>query len=315
MGDRRTGHLAVVTGSAPGNGPGIAKAMMVVVVGIILAVAARARAQPAPADPAATPPPPTDATATAPPPAVVEANPLAEAQLEQVRKEIAAAPKLFEFNGYLRSGIRHQRQGRDQDRVPGTRRVQQVPPRQRDRDLRRVRARHELDQSRSQRYVVQDRGQAGDRRAAQLHVRRPQRDRDPRGLRRGRPRDRLAPGDDVLGGPAVLSPARRPHHRLLLQRHERLRRRISGPQDRRDDQAIDRLPGRLRSPGDGGDAGRRPADQEHDRHPGVRHPARARQPRAVADPHDRGRRDPARRHRARRGSTAGSAAACSTSCR
>lgn len=101
MGDRKNGDMAVVTGTRPGNGPGIAKAMT---VGLILVVAARVRAQPAPADPAAAPPPPTDAAVTAPPPAVVEANPLADSQLEQVRKEIAAAPKLLEFHGYLRAG-------------------------------------------------------------------------------------------------------------------------------------------------------------------------------------------------------------------
>jgi maltoporin len=83
-----------------------------VAVGVALAAsAARAHAQTAPADPAVS----------APPPAVVEANPLAENQLEQVRKELAAAPKLIEWHGYLRSGFGVNVKGGDQDafQAPG----------------------------------------------------------------------------------------------------------------------------------------------------------------------------------------------------
>jgi maltoporin len=78
--------------------------MTIGLVFVLLVGAGQARAQTAPADPAATAPTPADATAAPPPPAVAEANPLAESQLEQVRKAIAAAPKLFEFHGYVRSG-------------------------------------------------------------------------------------------------------------------------------------------------------------------------------------------------------------------
>ncbi|HEY6176973.1 MAG TPA: carbohydrate porin [Kofleriaceae bacterium] len=91
-------------------------------VGLALATAAGlARAQAAPADPAAAAPPDPAPAVTPPPPAVVEANPLAERQLEQVRKEIAAAPKLIEFHGYLRSGFGVNSKGGDQDafQAPG----------------------------------------------------------------------------------------------------------------------------------------------------------------------------------------------------
>jgi maltoporin len=88
---------------------------------VLTAAAGQARAQTAAADPAATAPPPADAAVTAPPPAVVEANPLAGSQLEQVRKEIAAAPKLVEFHGYLRSGTGINAKGGTQDafQAPG----------------------------------------------------------------------------------------------------------------------------------------------------------------------------------------------------
>ena len=84
---------------------------------LALAVAGQVRAQPAlPPDPATGTPP--DA---APPPQVAESNPLAEKQLEQVRKEIAAAPKLIEFHGYVRAGFGINSKGGDQDafQAPG----------------------------------------------------------------------------------------------------------------------------------------------------------------------------------------------------
>ncbi|HET7499851.1 MAG TPA: carbohydrate porin [Kofleriaceae bacterium] len=67
-------------------------------------------AEPAPAAPAAPAEPPP----AAPPPAVVEASPLAAQQLEQVRREIVAAPKLIEFHGYVRSGFGVNSAGGDQ---------------------------------------------------------------------------------------------------------------------------------------------------------------------------------------------------------
>lgn len=99
MDDRRSGAAAVITLA-------------------LVAVAAPARAQTAPADPAD---PPATASPSAPPSAVVEANPLAESQLEQIRKEIAAAPKLIEWHGYLRSGFGVNAKGGDQDafQAPG----------------------------------------------------------------------------------------------------------------------------------------------------------------------------------------------------
>lgn len=45
---------------------------------------------------------------------MAEASPLAAQQLEQVRREIAAAPKLIEFHGYLRSGFGVNSSGGDQ---------------------------------------------------------------------------------------------------------------------------------------------------------------------------------------------------------
>jgi maltoporin len=52
---------------------------------------------------------------------VVEASPLAAQQLDQVRREIASAPKVFEFNGYIRSGFGINVKGGDQDafQAPG----------------------------------------------------------------------------------------------------------------------------------------------------------------------------------------------------
>src|SRR5512140_724512 len=68
-----------------------------------------AQATPAPAPVAPTPTPP-DTAAPAPAPAappqpVVEGNPLAEQQLEQVRQMVSGMPKLIEPNGYIRAGI------------------------------------------------------------------------------------------------------------------------------------------------------------------------------------------------------------------
>jgi maltoporin len=89
----------------------------VLTVGFTLAVAGQAHAQTAPADS----PAPADNPPGAPAPAVAEANPLAASQLEQVRKEIAAAPKLIEFHGYVRAGFGVNSKGGDQDpfQAPG----------------------------------------------------------------------------------------------------------------------------------------------------------------------------------------------------
>jgi len=108
MDDPRNGGTVVVTGMGSSTGAGWLPraAWSATAIGLaLLAAAAPARAQNAPADPAETAPPPADPGTAAPPPALVEANPLAESQLEQVRKAIAAAPRPFEWHGYLRSGI------------------------------------------------------------------------------------------------------------------------------------------------------------------------------------------------------------------
>jgi maltoporin len=83
-------------------------------IGLPIAIAlsaGRAHAQ------AAEPAPP----ATPPPQAVAEASPLAEQQLEQIRKMVSAMPKLFEFDGYFRSGFGINAKGGDQDafQAPG----------------------------------------------------------------------------------------------------------------------------------------------------------------------------------------------------
>jgi maltoporin len=80
---------------------------------IVLALTAgRAHAQGA-AEPAPAP--------TPPPEAVASGNPLAEQQLEQIRKMVMAMPKLFEFDGYVRSGFGVNAKGGDQDpfQAPG----------------------------------------------------------------------------------------------------------------------------------------------------------------------------------------------------
>lgn len=79
---------------------------------------AHAQAQPAPAP---APAPAEPAPPATPPPAVVEANPLAEQQLEQIRKMVQAMPRIFEFDGYLRSGFGINAKGGDQDpfQAPG----------------------------------------------------------------------------------------------------------------------------------------------------------------------------------------------------
>jgi len=58
---------------------------------------------------------PAPAAVQAPPQAVVDGNPLAEQQLEQIRKMVAAMPKLFEYDGYFRSGFGINVKGGDQD--------------------------------------------------------------------------------------------------------------------------------------------------------------------------------------------------------
>lgn len=62
----------------------------------------------------------TEPPAPAPTPAV-EGNPLAEPQLEQVRKMVTAMPKLFEYDGYVRTGFGINAKGGDQDpfQAPG----------------------------------------------------------------------------------------------------------------------------------------------------------------------------------------------------
>src|SRR5689334_16842133 len=64
---------------------------------------------------------PADAPPTPPPAAVEAANPLAEQQLEQIRKMVQAMPKLFEFDGYVRSGFAVNAKGGDADafQAPG----------------------------------------------------------------------------------------------------------------------------------------------------------------------------------------------------
>jgi maltoporin len=81
-------------------------------IGLAL-VAGRAHAQGTPADPNAPP--------AEPPQKVVESSPLAEQQLEQVRKMVSSMPKVFEFDGYVRSGIGINVKGGDQDafQAPG----------------------------------------------------------------------------------------------------------------------------------------------------------------------------------------------------
>jgi maltoporin len=94
--------------------------------------ATRAAAQTAAPDPAPAPEPtattpaagdsPTGTTpATRPPQAVVDANPLAEQQLEQIRKMVSALPRPFVFDGYVRAGIGANIRGGDADafQAPG----------------------------------------------------------------------------------------------------------------------------------------------------------------------------------------------------
>jgi maltoporin len=82
--------------------------------------AGRAHAQGTPAQPDASQP--DAAPPLSPPPqAVVEANPLAEQQLEQIRKMVSSMPKVFVFDGYVRSGFGINAKGGDQDafQAPG----------------------------------------------------------------------------------------------------------------------------------------------------------------------------------------------------
>jgi maltoporin len=65
------------------------------------------------AAPAATEP--AAAAATPPPEAVVSSNPVAEQQLEQIRKMVAAMPKMFEYDGYVRAGFAVNARGGDAD--------------------------------------------------------------------------------------------------------------------------------------------------------------------------------------------------------
>jgi maltoporin len=59
--------------------------------------------------------------ATPPPEAVASGSPLAEQQLEQIRKMVMAMPKLFEYDGYVRSGFAVNAKGGDADpfQAPG----------------------------------------------------------------------------------------------------------------------------------------------------------------------------------------------------
>jgi maltoporin len=84
-------------------------------IGFSIGLAANAGS--AHAQAAAEPAPP----ATAPPEAVASGSPLAEQQLEQVRKMIQAMPKLFEYDGYVRTGFGINAKGGDQDafQAPG----------------------------------------------------------------------------------------------------------------------------------------------------------------------------------------------------
>jgi maltoporin len=85
----------------------------VLAIGLPIAIAVSAgrahaqAAEPTPANP--------------PPPAVAEASPIAEQQLEQIRKMVSAMPKLFEFDGYFRAGFGINAKGGDQDafQAPG----------------------------------------------------------------------------------------------------------------------------------------------------------------------------------------------------
>jgi maltoporin len=73
--------------------------------------------EPPPADPNAAPPPaPAPAGTSAPAPSEREAaaNPLAQAQLDQIRQMVNAMPKLFVFQGYFRAGIGINSQGGEQ---------------------------------------------------------------------------------------------------------------------------------------------------------------------------------------------------------
>ncbi|HEX7836348.1 MAG TPA: carbohydrate porin [Kofleriaceae bacterium] len=87
-------------------------------IGLAL-IAGRAHAQGTPAaQPDAAPP---AAPPQAPPQPVVEGNPLAEQQLQQVRSMISSMPKPFVFDGYIRSGFGINAKGGDQDafQAPG----------------------------------------------------------------------------------------------------------------------------------------------------------------------------------------------------
>src|SRR5215470_609714 len=53
--------------------------------------------------------------ANPPPAAAPAAPPLADAQVDQIRKMVSAMPKLFEFDGYVRSGFGVNAKGGDQD--------------------------------------------------------------------------------------------------------------------------------------------------------------------------------------------------------
>src|SRR5215831_2643600 len=86
----------------------LSNSLSVLAIGLPIAVALSAgRAHAQAADP--------------PPQAVAEANPVAEQQLEQIRKMVQAMPKLFEFDGYFRAGFGINAKGGDQDAfgIPG----------------------------------------------------------------------------------------------------------------------------------------------------------------------------------------------------
>jgi len=98
-------------------------------LGLLVGGAGVARAQtpapaPAPAPAAGEPAPPPDASQPTPPPEnppPAAGGELSPNQVEQVKKEISAAPKQFEFHGYFRSGAGINGKGGDQEafQAPG----------------------------------------------------------------------------------------------------------------------------------------------------------------------------------------------------
>jgi maltoporin len=110
---------------------GATQARSAVALGLLLGSASVVGAQPADPAPAPAPTPapvepaPAEPTPAPAPTPVAEAapagEPLTSAQVDAVKREIAAAPKMFEFHGYFRSGLGVNTKGGDQEafQAPG----------------------------------------------------------------------------------------------------------------------------------------------------------------------------------------------------